>query len=215
MPRRWSSPQTRAWAYRYLVLRDGEKCALCGKVPKNTYSLDIDHIDRDPTNTYPHNLRLLCRSCNVAEENRKRPSDAVCVGVKGRERPGTRIARDVVPYYEGSPEMQANALFEVRYRHWLQGFIDARGFIPKKEAVNAGAEAVGCSPATAARYLAKLTSYLGPLKETKDMLGEPVVTSRADDGDCPPGCPSQGEELARRRGGRLAEPSSDGGEADD
>jgi len=178
MPRRWTSPQTRAWAYRFLVLRDGEKCRACGSVPKNTYGLDIDHIDRNPTNTNPDNLRLLCRSCNVAEENRKRPSDGVCVGVHGKENPRTRIAKEAASYSQGSPEMQANALFEVRYRHWLQSFIAASGFVARKDAVNAGAEAVGCSPATAGRYLAKLTSLTGPLKETKDMLGEPVITTR-------------------------------------
>ena len=178
MPRRWSSPQTRAWAYRFLVLRDGEKCKLCGAIPKNTYSLDIDHIDRNPTNTNPQNLRLLCRSCNVAEENRNRPSAAE--RETERENPRTRIAKEAACYSEGSPEMQANALFEVRYRHWVQGFIAAQGFITRKDAVNAGAEAVGCSPLTSAKYLAKLTSMLGPLKESKDMLGDVVITMKAD-----------------------------------
>ena len=182
MPRRWTSPQTRAWAYRVLVLRDGEKCRLCGEIPKNTYGLDIDHIDRNPKNTCPSNLRLLCRSCNVAEENRKRPSDAVCVGVCEKENPRTRIAKEAASYSQGSPEMQANALFEVRYRHWLQGFIAASGFISRKDAVNAGAEAVGCSPATAARYLSKLTSLTGPLQENKDMLGEWVIALKEQDG---------------------------------
>ena len=106
----------------------------------------------------------------------------MCLGVCEKENPRTRIAKEAASYSQGSPEMQANALFEVRYRHWLQGFIAARGFITKREAVNAGAEAVGCSPATAARYLSKLTSFTAPLHESKDMLGEPVITSKHHDG---------------------------------
>jgi len=38
-----------------------------------------------------------------------------------------------------------------------------------------GAEIVGCSPTTTARYLAKLTSPSGPLEETTDSLGHRVL----------------------------------------
>ena len=139
-PRRWT-PNTRAWVYRYLILRDGEQCAICHAVPttKNhnqvrtnslvtptprnhevyeqnhtrkrssttephnaprrdslvspttQLTLDIDHIDGNPKNENPDNLRLLCRRCNVATSNksnaRKSYSSDLCVCVceKGRE----------------------------------------------------------------------------------------------------------------------------------
>ena len=91
-PRRWSK-KTRAWAYSYLVLRDGEQCAICHATPtvpitttqtptkatarndprstkattRNNPSttLDIDHIDGNPNNDNADNLRLLCRRCNI------------------------------------------------------------------------------------------------------------------------------------------------------
>ena len=88
-PRRWGT-NARAWAYRYLVLRDGEHCAICHARPttQNTpttpdsttqnssttqNTLDIDHIDGDPNNNHPDNLRLLCRQCNVATSNTSNP----------------------------------------------------------------------------------------------------------------------------------------------
>jgi hypothetical protein len=105
-PRRWATT-TRLWAYRYLVLRDGEHCAIChaGPTTQNTATtrdsttqngsttqntLDIDHIDGDPDNNHPDNLRLLCRQCNVVTSNSSNPrktdsSDlCVCVREKGR-----------------------------------------------------------------------------------------------------------------------------------
>ena len=176
MPRRWAT-DTRKWAYNYLSLRDGNYCQLCRYVPTTRYGLDIDHIDRNKNNNVSSNLRLLCHSCNVSDENKKRrkiPS----VAERERENPSTRIVKSSVVYRDGSAEMQANYLFELDYRNWLNDYIDENGFIPKKEAINAGAEVVGCNPTTSAKYLAKLTSIVGPLAEMKDMLGEVIIIPR-------------------------------------
>ena len=55
-------------------------------VSSNTQNtLDIDHIDGNPGNNDPDNLRLLCRRCNVATSNRSNPrrshSSDLCVCV--------------------------------------------------------------------------------------------------------------------------------------
>ena len=172
MPRRWA-PETRAWAYRYLVLRDGELCQICRRVPTTFYGLDIDHLDGNKHNNNEWNLRLLCRRCNVALENQHR---AKCPSVqREREYPRTRVVKQAVPYRDGSPEMQANFLYEMDYRKFLLAYITEHGFLPKKEAINAGAEVVGCNPTTASKYLAKLTSLFGPLAQSKDMLGDDVI----------------------------------------
>jgi len=172
MPRRWAT-QTRYWAYRFLVLRDGEVCQDCGEIPTTRNGLDIDHIDGDENNNEESNLRLLCRKCNVARENRRRARRPSVQ--EERENPRTRVLKQTVPYHEGSAEMQANFLFEIDYRSWLLQFVREYGFITKKEAINAGAETVGCNPTTSAKYLAKLTSLAGPLTETKDMVGDVVI----------------------------------------
>lgn len=39
-------------------------CEMCGK-PEAWETVHIDHIDQDPKNNNPENLRPLCRSCNV------------------------------------------------------------------------------------------------------------------------------------------------------
>ena len=191
-PRRWATT-TRLWAYRYLVLRDGEHCAICHALPttqnapptrdsttqnssttQNT--LDIDHIDGDPENNHPDNLRLLCRQCNVATSNRssprKRDSSDLCVCVRERKegKPGTRISRKDANYRDGSSEMQANLLYEVRFRRWLMRKVTTEGGYDRTTAIAEGAELVGCSPATTARYITKLTSPSGPLMEMDDAL---------------------------------------------
>jgi len=238
MPSRFRG-NVRRLRYRYLVLRDGERCYVCGQVPLGaedciTYSLDIDHYDEDKTNDDEDNLRLSCRKCNVAKQNRHRKVDTtgssdgssgcqvagssdlrteprsdsaekcssgvditgssgsrkpegVCEGEreKGQSRsddittPNTRVMKQAVPYCDGSPEMQANAIFEVKYRQWVLHQVADIGFIPKKEAINAGAELVGCNPATATKYLAKLTSMVGPLAEGRDGTGQMMVWAKA------------------------------------
>lgn len=192
MPRRWAT-ETRRWVYRYLCLRDGEFCQFCGatettfysakNVSETTfYSLDVDHIDGDPLNNDPPNLRLLCRQCNASAGRKKKHRQRESVSERERENPSTRIVKSSVGYREGSAEMQANLLFETDFRDWVRAYVHANDFIPKKEAINAGAEVVGCNPTTAAKYLAKLTSIAGPLAETKDLLGETIIIHRNGNG---------------------------------
>lgn len=183
-PRRWATG-TRAWAYRYLVLRDGEVCAICHASPttQNTSTtqntLDIDHIDGNPNNNHPDNLRLLCRQCNVATSNRSNPRKSDSSDLRERERregrPSTRIARKDANYREGSSEMQANLLYEVKFRRWLMRKVTTEGVYDRTTAIAEGAELVGCSPLTTARYITKLTSPSGPLMEMDDALYHRVL----------------------------------------
>jgi len=169
--------KTRLWVYRFLVIRDGEFCQRCHKSPAATFPLEIDHIDGNPKNDAPGNLQLLCKRCNIQIRN---TMDAYSAkwgreGEKTEGKANTRIAKSAANYREGSPEMQANLLYEVAYRKWLLKEINTQGGLDKKEAINAGAELVGCSPNTTKRYLEKLTSAGGCLKEDLDMLGHPYL----------------------------------------
>jgi hypothetical protein len=182
MPRRLGE-KSRLWCYRYLVLRDGEKCAYCGAIPatRNDGSvslvLEINHIDQDQWNWLPENLDLACKSCNLGQRNRESCAPHGDSAQKERERaegcPATRIARTVVDYShpEAPATMQANALFEESFRTWVLQLVREEGFHSKEDAVFAGAEVVGCSPQVTRIYLRKLTSSKGCLKERKDMLG--------------------------------------------
>jgi hypothetical protein len=172
------------WSYRFLVLRDGEHCQLCGQIPatrNNGYSgaekLERDHIDGDPWNENPDNLRLLCKKCNLAERNRAACAPRGDSPQKEREKkeglPTTRIARLAVDYSSPSAPIpcQANFLFEVDVRKWILQKVADNGFYSKLDAIAAAAEIVGCSPQAVRSYLTKLTSSAGPLQERKDMLG--------------------------------------------
>lgn len=178
MPRRWGI-NTRQWAYRYLVLRDGERCARCFNIPTAQNKLDIDHRDGDSHNNDPDNLRLLCRPCNVILENKGRVLQVSPSDQNERERnqgkPATAIVKEAISYPEGSPEMQANYLYELDFRNWLLSKIRDQGGFSREDAINAGAEIVGCSPSTTGKYLAKLVSSEGPLIESRDMLGSKIL----------------------------------------
>lgn len=175
MGRRWGI-NTRLWAYRYLVLRDGERCARCFKIPTAQNKLDIDHSDGNPQNNEESNLRLLCRRCNVTLENQGRRTARPPSDQRERERaeglPATRVIREAVNYKQGAPEMQASFLFELDFRAWILRKVNEQDGYLKADAINSGAELVGCSPSTTTKYLAKLTSKEGPLQERKDMLGD-------------------------------------------
>jgi len=190
MPRRFGT-ETRAWIYRYLCLRDGEKCAACGITPEELKkldhnpttrnTLDIDHIDNNRQNNAESNFQLLCRTCNVAKENKSRRGRAKLPSVSCVcECADTRVMKEAIPYAEASPEMRANAQYEISFRTWVLNYIREHGHIGKVDAINAGAELCGCNPSTSGRYLAKLTSLVGPLRESKDRTGAMVITYKAE-----------------------------------
>ena len=177
-PRRWR-PETRLVIYGLIARTDGDRCAICGAGPTATNALDIDHIDGNPKNNAPDNLRLLCRRCNVATSNRLHPRKNHSSDLRERERKedrsATSIARLDVDYTEGSSEMQANLLYEMPFRQWLVDKVRTEGSYDRKTAIAEGAELVGCSIDTTTKYLAKLTSPAGQLTEIKDSLGHRVL----------------------------------------
>lgn len=179
MPERFRV-SVRPWIYRYLCLRDGERCFICGKDPtclrvkKGTSKLfDIDHIDGNKKNNDDSNLRLLCRSCNVRESNkvRSRSFKGVCVSK-------TEVVKALVRYHNGSAEMSVSGYCEPDFRRWVSEIIEKDGFISKDDAINGGAEQCGCSVATASRYLQKMTSIAGNYKEETDRTGMSVIVER-------------------------------------
>ncbi|MEE8465782.1 MAG: HNH endonuclease signature motif containing protein [Dehalococcoidia bacterium] len=165
MARRWSNAM-RALIIQFLVARDGPDCVECGADPL-TNPLQIDHYDPDGPDT-PANLRLLCPECNRRRRRLMRNGHRgtfECVPklqlpLIELEDP-TEQAKAVLPYEEGSAEMKASAFFEPQYRAWVLTHLP----LPKPEAIASGAEEVGCSLATAERYLRKLTSRSGALFE--------------------------------------------------
>jgi len=55
------------------------------------FTLDIDHIDGNPRNNHPGNLRLLCRQCNVAASNSSNPRKRDSSDLREREKRGSSI----------------------------------------------------------------------------------------------------------------------------
>lgn len=61
--------------HKKIIAARGERCELCGYTPppaaKREHGVTIDHIDGNRANYDPANLRVLCFSCNVKEQDKR------------------------------------------------------------------------------------------------------------------------------------------------
>lgn len=192
VPNRFQTAQHNL-AYGFIAERDGEYCLACYiekgiKRGPPAIKLQIDHADNNPQNWSPTILHLLCQSHNLkmrtlttAEHNRLiEKYSAKNDWLRARENshtPTTR-AKEMVDYTSGSPEMQANSIFENRWLDFMHSWIMSNGSIPKEEAINGGALVAGCNPSTTARYLSKYTSALSCFKISRDDTGVRIVNYR-------------------------------------
>ena len=57
-------------ARRFLAERRGYKCEVCGidSWQNKKLTLHVDHVNGDPSNNHPTNLRLLCPNCHSQTE---------------------------------------------------------------------------------------------------------------------------------------------------
>jgi hypothetical protein len=166
-------------AYNFIASRDGKYCLICKRSPERV-KLQIDHADNNPSNWAPDNLHLLCQQHNLQLRNvslnkklrtiRWHSANNVCVRERKHGSISTKVAKDTLDYRSGSEEMKANSMFEPVFTEWLLANLP----MSKDEAKYSGAQVAGCSPATSDRYLKKLTSAVGPLREFKDEMG--IVT---------------------------------------
>lgn len=181
-PKRKLLTKDKEYLKTLLIERNGQKCMFCG-AHADRASLELDHINENTHDNKLENLRLVHHACNAKAYHanrraRKTGLSYPCVSERKSDGmpssspesvhgDGTLIAKETVDYSEGSPEMQVNDFAETAYRNWSIAMLRQRRLMLKKELVNAGAEEVGVSPVTTRRYLDKLTSIKGSLKEFK------------------------------------------------
>jgi len=188
MAKRFQSKQYQ-FIFKFIAARDGEHCIHCKSTGTKRHPLEIDHMDADITNADPENLHILCKKCNLEKrglttrEQIKMIKSDCAVNERERERErgsqGTGIVRTMVDYSGGSKEMQANDYYEMQYRDWVLITVKKHGMISKSDAIHGGAEIVGCSSVTTARYLQKMTSIAGILEESKHGTGISVIQYRS------------------------------------
>ena len=65
--------QAPSWVKRYLSEQRGYHCEVCGITEHNSkpIGLECDHIDGNPSNNKPDNLRLICPNCHSQTESFK------------------------------------------------------------------------------------------------------------------------------------------------
>jgi len=145
--------------------------------------LDLHHIDGKSNNNSMSNLRLYCRSCNQKDRVASNPpkEQSSFNGVRARKNvsPTEQVKRNL-DYQDGSVEMKANDNFEIEFRHWLEAKLrsNPQHRILMKEAIYGGAERCGANPTTTRRYLNKMTSEEGSLKEVKDEFKHKIIVFR-------------------------------------
>ena len=192
MPNRFQIAQHQL-AYDFIIKRDGEYCLVCFiengiKRGPPTIKLQIDHADNNPRNWSSTNLHLLCQKHNLKMRNKplvehKRliedySAKNECVRARENHYIATMIAKEQVDYASGSPEMQANSIYEQRWLDFMHEWIGVNGSIPRYEAIYSGSAAVDCSPSTTTRYLAKYSSSFGCFQESRDSAGVKIIVYR-------------------------------------
>lgn len=186
MPNRYTVKE-RDTLYKFIAARDGEYCLTCRALPTEEKPLQIDHANDDPTDWDPDNLHLACWRCNnefktmSTEDHIETVKYYSALNESERLResghPSGEMVKELVDYRSGSIEMQANSYFEKAYIRWIIRYIIEHGFISKQEAIDSGAQEVGCSTISAERYLRKLkaATLKAPLKEIRDATGTRII----------------------------------------
>jgi len=81
-------------------------------------------------------------------------------------------------------------MFEPVFTEWLLLNLP----MSKDEAINSGAFVAGCNPYTCVRYLKKLVSAAGPLREFKDGLGIVSIGFKSDLKEYPSSSPKPNKQ---------------------
>jgi len=190
----------RLWQVLYLRERDGSSCMIC-RADGRGVRLEIDHINGDPRDDSPENLRLLCHRCNVNEYHRR--VDAIVTGHErektapnsvmseiGKERSGECERNDVearkcsgdrsLPDVKhASLELIINREKEPLFRRMVLKLAIGRSEgLTVYDALNEAAERVGISSITARRYLDKMISRAGPLRLGQGRRGHELLLPR-------------------------------------
>ena len=141
--------RTRKVWYMRISKRDGEFCHNCEKLP-NQGQLVVDHIDNNNYNNSFDNLQLLCRTCNYKKNQRGEPVDHCVSSISD-----TKMKSSI----------SINKEKELKFREWVYDGLDERKKLPYHGVINSGAEYIGISIVTAKRYLIKMLSGYGNLKQ--------------------------------------------------
>lgn len=75
----------RPTARRYIAERRGYNCEVCGisEWQGKPITLEVDHINGDPSNDHPDNLRIICPNCHQQTEFRGGRNKGRGRGAKG------------------------------------------------------------------------------------------------------------------------------------
>ena len=145
-PRKRLSPQAYLITKGLLTKTQMGLCALCHEPGIE----EIDHVNGDPSDNHPDNLRGVHKSCNIRQRNLTLKQSAESVIVSEREL--EQVA---------SAEIDISRDKEPAWRKWMFERVGKPEPLYVEEAIYGGAEFVGCNPQTTRRYLGKVVSPQG------------------------------------------------------
>lgn len=159
---------------KYILARDGNKCYICNHTFRDNQLIVIEHVDNDPLNWEPENLKAACQSCNIKKDppyRNKRDIDTYGEGEGERGR--LRLYNDIKHVLNlGDLAMFKNVYGELKFTDWLRKEMTKRMKIPIEEIVYDGANITGLQPKTTREYLKKLCYKTGPYRRnTEDKQG--------------------------------------------
>jgi len=134
--------------------RQGLKCALCPSLWN-----EIDHIDGNPANNSPLNLRGLCKSCNIQQRNLQHSN--LTDGVK----------ESVSVCTEPQDALAINREKEPQWIHFTTQLCESMERVERSYLRKEASNYCNISPATHNRYLDKHTAPTrGFLESERDLL---------------------------------------------
>ena len=163
MTRPWGSAYS--WIGRYLDLRDGHRCLMCG----TEEGLIVEHWDNDQKNPSPDNLHWFCWSCN----QKKKATQGLLPKIEREPKAGAEARWSS---QEGERHDKMRFLWDNFLYHPATGILSNEGArISKSKLPSLAIDFIGFGSSKTTAWYQKEDLDNGYLRETRDEDGTPFV----------------------------------------
>jgi hypothetical protein len=144
--------------YCFLVVKDGERCMFCGRIPPEV-KLEVHHVDGNKNRHYYKNLGLSCHKCNCKHHPK---------GWKKKLNVSLSVCLADMPK-ANSAEIYLKKKYLPAFLNYLEEVFISNTSVRKEKIITEGAVESGFAhQKTIKGYLELLTCDIGPLEQLKD-----------------------------------------------